>query len=395
MVERPQQVWLRRAAFQVHLWAGLIVALYIIAIGISGSLLVFKEELMPRPHANVGAVDLTACTPARAIKVISLVNQAYPQQTAFLLSCPTEANPLFVTTIRAKGQARTRQAGVRPKQLAVYSNPQTGEIMGSADREASWVNWVEELHVNLLLGRGGRLWNGIGASVLLALIITGLLLWWPGIRLWKRGLTLNFSRSWKRINWDLHNVTGFWTVFFVLMWALTGMYFTWPRLFTEPIRKVSAIRTAEYPAAQMRSIANRPKSPPQEPDLQAILAESQSLSAQAHFTGFFYGAGPKPIFTVYMSKKRVGDYANTDFLYFDQNTSRHLYTWHRGDNQTLGDWLVWLVAPLHFGTSWGLGIKIAWALLGLVLPLLTVTGMFMYWNRWLSKAIRGKQLRSA
>ena len=58
------------------------------------------------------------------------------------------------------------------------------------------------------------------------------------------------------------------------------------------------------------------------------------------------------------------------------------------DLSTLGDWLVWLVAPLHFGTSWGQTVKALWALLGLALPLLTITGMLMYWNRYLSKRWR-------
>jgi uncharacterized iron-regulated membrane protein len=41
--------------------------------------------------------------------------------------------------------------------------------------------------------------------------------------------------------------------------------------------------------------------------------------------------------------------------------------------------------PLHFGTLWGLPFKILWFLLGLSLALLTVTGLLMYWNRYLRK----------
>jgi uncharacterized iron-regulated membrane protein len=84
----------------------------------------------------------------------------------------------------------------------------------------------------------------------------------------------------------------------------------------------------------------------------------------------------------------MGDYSNTDLIYFDQHTGEHLLTWHRGKDQTLGDWLVWLVAPLHFGTSWGLAVKWAWFVIGLVLPLLAITGFIMYWNRYLSKKVR-------
>jgi uncharacterized iron-regulated membrane protein len=48
---------------------------------------------------------------------------------------------------------------------------------------------------------------------------------------------------------------------------------------------------------------------------------------------------------------------------------------------------------LHFGTSWGLAIKIIWAIAGLVLPLLAVTGWGMYWNRVLRH--KWRRLRAA
>jgi uncharacterized iron-regulated membrane protein len=128
--------------------------------------------------------------------------------------------------------------------------------------------------------------------------------------------------------------------------------------------------------------------PPAAPlDVLKVLNESRRLSPDGYLEGYFYGSGPKPVFTVYMARGRMGDYANTDFIYFDQRSGKHLYTWHRGKNQTAGDWTVWLVAPLHFGTSWGPVVKWAWFALGLVLPLLTITGFIMYWNRYLRRKL--------
>ncbi len=388
---QPQQLWIRKAMFQIHLWTGIIVGLYIIAIGISGSILVFKEELMPRPSVSVPAVDLRSCTPENLVSVVERVQKAFPEKDAFLTACPQEANPMYLTTIRdkRKGPAGRQGRPAEPRgQLAVYSHPVTGDVIGTADREESWVNWMEELHVNILLGRSGRLWNGIGAATLLALVITGMVLWWPGIRTWTRALVLDFRCGWKRINWDLHNVTGFWTVAFTMMWALTGMYFTWPWLFTTPIGKVSQIVTASYPAGEMKKLAQRPQRPEVPLDVVAVLKKSQEISKDGYLEGYFYGTGPKPIFTVYMARGRMGDYSNTDFIYFDQRSGEHLYTWHRGKNQTLGDWAIWLIAPLHFGTSWGPVVKWLWFGLGMVLPLLTITGFVMYWNRYLSRKLR-------
>ena len=44
-VRQPQTVWLRRALFQVHLWSGIGVGLYLVVISVTGSILVFRSEL--------------------------------------------------------------------------------------------------------------------------------------------------------------------------------------------------------------------------------------------------------------------------------------------------------------------------------------------------------------
>jgi uncharacterized iron-regulated membrane protein len=78
-------------------------------------------------------------------------------------------------------------------------------------------------------------------------------------------------------------------------------------------------------------------------------------------------------------------YEYADTLYFDPYDGRLLKIWRYGVNQSLGDWFIWLQIPLHFGTYWGLWVKILWAALGLAIPLLTVTGALMYWNRALRR----------
>src|SRR5579871_6035819 len=44
-VRQPQTLWLRRALFQVHLWSGVGVGLYILMISVTGSVLVYRNEL--------------------------------------------------------------------------------------------------------------------------------------------------------------------------------------------------------------------------------------------------------------------------------------------------------------------------------------------------------------
>jgi len=93
------------------------------------------------------------------------------------------------------------------------------------------IEWIVNLHENLLSGSTGRLVNGIGAMCLTLLCLTGLIIWWPGIRNWRRSLTVNWSAHFARISWDLHSALGFWCFFFALVWGISGIYFSFPHLF--------------------------------------------------------------------------------------------------------------------------------------------------------------------
>lgn len=109
----------------------------------------------------------------------------------------------------------------------------TGSIIVFRNQLPAWgfVSWIVDLHTNLLMGAAGRAINGIGAISLTLLAITGVVIWWPGIRNWRRALTVNWRARAPRIMWDLHGVLGLWLVLLVLTWAVSAIYFSFPRWF--------------------------------------------------------------------------------------------------------------------------------------------------------------------
>src|ERR1700752_3926047 len=58
-IQQPQNIWLRRALFQVHLWSGIAVGIYILMISVTGSVLVYANELYravtPEPIISKGS----------------------------------------------------------------------------------------------------------------------------------------------------------------------------------------------------------------------------------------------------------------------------------------------------------------------------------------------------
>ncbi len=44
-IRQPQTTWLRKATFQVHLWSGIAIGLYVLLVSVTGSVLVYRNEL--------------------------------------------------------------------------------------------------------------------------------------------------------------------------------------------------------------------------------------------------------------------------------------------------------------------------------------------------------------
>ena len=56
-MDQPQRIWLRRALFQVHLWCGLAIGLYILMVSVTGSVLVYRNELFRMSPAMLRATS--------------------------------------------------------------------------------------------------------------------------------------------------------------------------------------------------------------------------------------------------------------------------------------------------------------------------------------------------
>ena len=222
-VQRPQSLWIRKAFFQVHLWTGLGIGLYVAAISISGSALVYRRELT-REFARKTAIVGERGQRMSAEELTERAQRAYPTyQVDNIREGQTPGEPDDVVLERSH------------KRIERLFDPYTGADLGNPH---SWIEgaleWLADLHDNLLGGRSGRLANGIGACFVTVLAFTGAIIWWPGIKNWRRSTTIKWRARFPRLNWDLHSAIGFWCWLFVLVWGISGIYFCFPALSFNP-----------------------------------------------------------------------------------------------------------------------------------------------------------------
>jgi uncharacterized iron-regulated membrane protein len=79
-LRQPQRVWLRRAIFQLHLWTGLAIGLYVVVLSLSGSVLVYRNEL-DRLLASPRATFDERATPLTANQIRAAAERLYPGWT--------------------------------------------------------------------------------------------------------------------------------------------------------------------------------------------------------------------------------------------------------------------------------------------------------------------------
>ncbi len=376
-VRRPQENRLRRALFQVHLWIGVTVALYVVLIGLTGAALVFRPEMQRATFPQFFDISRQGQADAESSVIIGKLQNRYPGYQLLGIDYPTDRRGTYLSYLTKGSELRT-----------VFSHPLTGEILGELPK-TSWITRLQDLHFELLGGSTGRLINGTGAFLLVAMFATGLVIWWPGMDRWRRSLLVACRNGWKRVNWDLHSAIGFWFFALLMLWAVTGVEF----VFREPFRRM-------VNALSPLTVVKTPKSLPgrttlvAEADTSALVLKAKTLVPGAKMGRIVLPSTSRSPVLILMAYVTHGDFDTSDEvnLYFDQYTGELLERQDIGKQKlSSGDLFMKWIGPLHVGSFGGTGIKVLWSILALSFPALAVTGSLMWWNRVLRVRMRTSQ----
>jgi uncharacterized iron-regulated membrane protein len=363
----------RRAFFLVHLCLGVIAGLYISVVCLTGAALVFRIDMQRAMHPDLFTPSASG-PPADPVDVMESVKKAFPGDRVSGVDAPTTARPTYLAYSSNGNRFRT-----------LLLDPVTADLLGELD-DRSFIRTIQDLHFDLLAGRTGRIVNGIGALLLLTMSLTGVVIWWPGRTSWRRSLTVDFTRQWKRVNWELHSAVGFWTVVFIAMWAVTGAYFAFPSAFRSAVNLVSPITITKAPQSRPRASQS---AAPTWHDL--VERARQHAPPGQHVARVVVPADDRAAFLVMFSSVRPTPLGATlTPVYLDQSTGERLAQ-IVPSVRTAGDVIMEWVAPLHVGNFAGNGVRVLWLVIGLAPPLLFATGFTMWWSR----VVRPRWLRAS
>lgn len=353
----------RQTILQIHRWVGLVIGVYAVLIGVSGSILVFRQNLQALRYPQFFSVDRTEEPDAALSAILAALSRAYPAYAISGVDWPTYRRDTFLAYVSRGTEFKT-----------VFIHPVTGQVTGELPYD--WIRWLQDLHFNLHGGDTGLMINGIAAGLLLLMCVTGVIVWWPGIARWRRHLRVDFSRGWKRLTWELHGAAGMWTLLWLLMWSLTGLYFANSQPFRTVINAVSPLTVPRVPESERRGAGARP------PEPEALLALALERTPGASPARFVMPFGERGTFVVVLAREVHGDWNTADEMtfYFDRYSGALLAS-RDGDDRSAGDALLSSFGLLHVGSLWGPVVQVLWAITGLTFPLLFLTGFVMWWNK--------------
>jgi uncharacterized iron-regulated membrane protein len=259
---------LRRLWLQVHKWIGLLLAILIVPISVTGSALVWHdwldETLNPGRYAVSGPVALPPSAYAAAAQ-----RAIGPGERVASIRFPEGEGPIMVSASRPP-----QPGGGRPVRTNVWLDPADARVLDVAASNGGAVQVLHVLHGSLMVpGAGRQIVGWVGVAMLVS-CLTGLWLWWPVTGSVRRGF------RWKRqnsTNANLHHLFGFWILLPLAMLSFTGAWISFPQFFGR--FEASQPKSGGGGADRIRAMRARPL------ERTALDADGALALAQPHATG--------------------------------------------------------------------------------------------------------------
>ncbi|MCF0072103.1 PepSY domain-containing protein [Dyadobacter sp. CY261] len=363
----------KKIASQLHLWLGVSSGLVVFIVAVTGSLLVFEEELEPIIYPKFHVVEVPADHSKLPLDNLrDAVSSRYPKQTISRIEIEPQADRTVIFGL---------MKGKKEKDIfSVAVNPYTAQITDTRRENDSFFHIVLQLHRYLCLEETGKTITGISCVMFIAIMITGLVLWWPSRKQTKQRLTIKWDAKFKRLNWDLHAIFGFYVLPFTFLIALTGLVWSY-----KWVNNLIYLAFDGKPQQKREAPANITFTNVAQPGiLSKITSETNRLLPHPGRIQFTIPKSGSLSITVSKVNEEASVSNIVDFLYFDK-TDGHLISKRLYDNETAGMKARRLVFPIHTGSLWGWPTKILAFIVALITASLPVTGVLIWVGRKFKK----------
>ena len=378
----PAKKW----SAKLHLWLGLSVGIIVFIVSLTGTLYVFKDEIQNSLRQEAIYVKKAAAEPISVHvlkeKISLELHEKFPLNS---VEIPLDKNKSYRFLYYEKNKKGWNYFEEVKINKLVYVDQYTGKILAVYDEKYNFFNILKYIHWSLLLNsEWGKYVVGIPTVLFIFMLITGIVLWWPKNKKARKGrfwFSWENVKTWKRRNYDLHNILGFYASFIALLMSITGIYFAYP--YVKNVIHFTLSGSADLPKdKEIKSPDSLMIKNSSVYDLTAD--QTRKLYAEsASFRIPLSGKNKKgkdlkniPV-TVYGEEGRFSDRST---LVFDKYSGKLLA---EKPHQKLSNAEKYANAnyDIHTGSYFGLLGKIIWFITGLICTSLPVTGFLVWWGK--------------
>ena len=367
----------QRQWFKLHGWCSLPIWVLFCFICITGTIAVFSHELTWLFNENARALNPNDLAPIAMSERVAAVKALYP--SAHITTVMTFESYL---TNAVMFSADSVPAGI------AYVNQYTGQVQ-EVNQGITFINFMRSLHGWLLFpwqssySVGYYLVSAM-SFVMMGALVSGLVIY---KRFWRAYTQpkIRVKQGKKSILSDLHKHAGAWSIWFIMIMSLTGLWY-----FTQQVLWHADIDIE--PHAPVVNIDDVPQG--QAPTEPKVSFDQAMQIVQAQFSDLQPSYVMMPEHNRDMYKIMGGG----DFIFYDQYSYRLAINPWTGEvaqadspaNMSTLQTVMHVVDPLHYGTIGGLWTKAIWFIFGLILSGMSITG-FMIWSSKIVQAARAKK----
>lgn len=352
--------------FFLHKWCGLILAVLLVLQAATGLAISFRNEvtalLYPGGSQVVSTADLAGA-------VVTWADRTHP-------AMELERIHFYDTVALARLVSPSSDWPV----MALFDRD-SARLIRSAPLQYFPLEMAARLHYSLVGGEVGALVIGVEGLLLAAMVITGVILWWPARGRWRRALTLRASLRGTALWIQLHKVVGAWLGVVLLVVGLTGAILIFEDFIKPVVNRVAPVSELEMPA--LRAFDGRLARGGYGPSMELVehTFPGETLR-QLRFVGENHRALVAILHNYRGQREQALNFAVVDRAY------NSLAAEVRADDAPSGERFFQMIMPLHSGHIAGLAGRVVNVLGGLVIVIMAASGVLIWSRRRRTRAAR-------
>ncbi|WP_368576226.1 PepSY domain-containing protein [Acinetobacter baumannii] len=366
----------KKFLFQIHWFLGISAGLILSIMGVTGAIYSYDQQILKWVNIDsyvVQAQSSPKLTPAQLYQHFTTIQPEIKINSITIAKDPTASS---VVNIEKEGERRGYNMMINPYTAQVLPEVQGRKLL----------LLIQQIHRNLTAGEFGKQITGACALMLIYFVLSGLYLRWPKKHSARQWLAVKPKLKGRNFIWDLHAVVGTWVIVFYLLFACTGLYWSYD-WWRSGMFKVLGV---EQPKMQGHGGSGRNKD--QLPKIQLdnaqlITALNQTWSGFNNQIGRDYST-----LTVNLPKKDDGK-IELSFVdakpQHERARNQAVYNYKTAniekmelyEDKKLNQKIMSSMLPVHRGSFFGPVYQFVAMLASLAMPLFFVTGWMLYLKR--------------